>query len=62
MAKRKQIDESEALRPGWTQEKREPLEEKPAASLTNAGAIASHVARAAANSGPKIAPGVGTKK
>jgi hypothetical protein len=60
MAKRK-LDEHEALRPGWTQE-REPLEEKRAPSLTNAGAVYGLAAKAAARSGPKFAPGLSQSK
>jgi hypothetical protein len=59
MAKRKQLDEHEALRPGWTREERAPLEEKRLPSLANQGAINGWVSKASARSGPKFAPGTG---
>jgi hypothetical protein len=58
MAKRKQIDESKALRPGWVPA-REVKDEPPARSLNNQGAINGWIAKASARSGPAYAPGVG---
>jgi hypothetical protein len=54
MAKPKDISKAAA----WAKE-REPLHEKPAASLTNAGAVANWSAKASARSGPAYAPGLG---
>jgi hypothetical protein len=58
MAKRKQLDEREALQPGWAQE-REPKDEPPARTLTNSGAVYGWAAKASARCGPAYAPGVG---
>jgi hypothetical protein len=61
MAKRRHLDEHEALRPGWI-EPREPLDEKPAATLNTPGAVYGWAAKASARSGPGYAPGVGQTK
>jgi hypothetical protein len=58
MAKRKHLDEQESLKPGWAAE-REPLDEKPAATLNTPGSVYGWAAKASARSGPKFAPGVG---
>jgi hypothetical protein len=58
MAKRKHLDEHEALRPGWAQP-REVKDERPISTLNTQGAIGSWAAKASARSGPKFAPGVG---
>jgi hypothetical protein len=55
MASRKQIDEQEALRPGWAQD-REVKDEPPARSLTNQNAVSGWIAKATARSGPSYAP------
>jgi hypothetical protein len=56
---RRKITESEALRPGWTEPREQPLEEKRLPSLTNQNAVNGWVAKASARSGPAYAPGLG---
>ena len=48
------------IRPGWTRHRDEPEIEPPAKSLSLANG--QWLARATANSGPRIAPGCGTRK
>jgi hypothetical protein len=63
MKRKHQPGEREPTRPGWAAPKREEgKDERPISTLNSAGAIASHAARASANSGPKIAPGTGSSK
>ncbi len=47
-------------RKGWAEE-REPLDEKPAATVTTPQNIGGWAARAEARSGPKFAPGLSEK-
>jgi hypothetical protein len=55
MAKRKQIDEGEALRPGWA-EPREVKDEPPAKNLNVSGNVGGWVGRATKNSFPNGIP------
>jgi hypothetical protein len=60
MTKRKQIDEHQALRPGWA-EPREVKDEPPAKNLNVSGNIGGWRERASRHSGLAFAPGVGSK-
>jgi hypothetical protein len=55
IAKRK-LGESESLRPGWTEPREQPSEERRLPSLTNQNAVNGWIAKASARSGPSYAP------
>jgi hypothetical protein len=58
MAQRK-LGENESLRPGWSEPREQPSEERRLPSLTNQNAINGWIAKASARSGVKFSPGTG---